>query len=105
MPAYLGSARGLCGDDDVTHPVCLRGKLGGASGGSEGTLSRRTQKADTKWQWTRRLCLMEGAAGAETQKHVREPQAACDPAHAGSQGEDLEMKLETQSSHLHGCAH
>ena len=30
---------------------------------------------------------------------MREPQAACDPAHAGSRGEDLEMKLETQSSH------
>lgn len=103
-PAYLGSARGLCGDDDVTYPVCFRGELGGASGGSVGTLSRRTQKADTKWQWTRRP-VPDGAAGAETQKHVREPQAARDPGHAGSQGKDLEMKLERQSPHLHRCAH
>lgn len=98
-------------DDDVTYPVCLQGKLGGASGGNEGKLSRRTSEHRT---WTPSgsghagLCLMErlhqGAAWTETQKHVREPQAACDPGHAGSQGEDLERKLERQSSHLHGWA-
>ena len=68
-PAYLGSARGLCGDDDVTHPVSLRGELGGASGGSGGALSRRTQKVAPSGSGRAGLCLMEGAARAEAEAH------------------------------------
>lgn len=98
-------------DDDVTYPLCLQGTLGGVSGGNEGKLSRRTSELRTRTpsgNGHAGPCLMErlhqGAAWTEMQKHVREPQAARDPGHAGSQGEDLEMKLERQSSHLHGCA-
>ena len=79
------------------------GRVGGPPGGSEGALSR-TQEAAPTGSGRAGLCLMEGAAGAETEP-VSEPQAARDPVRAASQGEDLEMKLETQSSYLHGCAH